>query len=96
MFLKISTGIRRAAVCIQSPFVADADTMGIIAPGMSAGLFHRTQTLYISVLADIKMVTCAGETPAQVVCSQIMFRITTVRTGGGTVDDDKIDKSNFD
>ena len=48
--------------------------------------------------ADIKMITCAGESPAQVVCCQVMFRIAAVAAGGGTVDNDEVDEShvNYD
>lgn len=52
-----------------------------------------TQGLDVTVLADIKMITCAGEAPAQVVCRQVVLRIAAVAAGGGTMDDDKIDES---
>lgn len=57
-----------------------------------------TQGLDVTVLADIKMITCAGESPAQVVCCQVMFRIAAVAAGGGTVDNDEVDEShvNYD
>ena len=47
----------------------------------------------ITVLADIIVITCAGEAPAQVVCRQVVLRIAAVAAGGGTMDDDKIDES---
>lgn len=52
-----------------------------------------TQGLDVTVLADIKMITYAGEAPAQVVCRQVVLRIAAVAAGGGTMDDDKIDES---
>lgn len=52
-----------------------------------------TQGLDVTVLADIKMIACAGEAPAQVVCRQVVLRIAAVAAGGGTMDDDKIDES---
>ena len=57
-----------------------------------------TQGLDVTVLADIKMITCAGESPEQVVCCQVMFRIAAVAAGGGTVDNDEVDEShvNYD
>ena len=52
-----------------------------------------TQGLDVTVLADIKMITCAGEAPAQVVCCQVMFGVATVTAGSGTVDNDEVGKS---
>ena len=52
-----------------------------------------TEGLDVTVLADIKMIACAGEAPAQVVCRQVVLRIAAVAAGGGTMDDDKIDES---
>ena len=52
--------------------------------------------LYITVLTDVKMITCAGEAPAQVVCCQVVFRIAAVAAGGGTVNDDEVDESHFE
>ena len=53
-------------------------------------MFQRTEHLYITVLADIIVITCAEEALAQVVCCQIMFGIATVTAGSGTVDDDEV------
>ena len=55
-----------------------------------------TQGLDVTVLADIKMITCAGKAPAQVVCCQVVFRIAAVAAGGGTVNDDEVDESHFE
>jgi hypothetical protein len=56
-------------------------------------MFQRTEHLYITVLADIIVITCAEEALAQVVCCQIMFGIATVTAGSGTVDDDEVGKN---
>ena len=56
-------------------------------------MFQRTEHLYITVLVDIIVITCAEEALAQVVCCQIMFGIATVTAGSGTVDDDEVGKS---
>ncbi len=61
--------------------------------GMGTRQGQGTQGLDVTVLADIKMITCAGEAPAQVVCRQVVLRIAAVAAGGGTMDDDKIDES---
>ena len=67
-------------------------------PDMGTRQGQGTQGLDVTVLADIKMITCAGEAPAQVVCCQVMFRIAAVAAGGGTVDNDEVDEShvNYD
>ena len=62
-------------------------------PDMGTRQGQGTQGLDVTVLADIKMITCAGEAPAQVVRRQVVLRIAAVAAGGGTMDDDKIDES---
>ena len=57
--------------------------------GMGTGQGQGTEGLDVTVLADIKMIACAGEAPAQVVCRQVVLRIAAVAAGGGTMDDDK-------
>ena len=93
VFLKIGAGIGRMSVRIESAFVADAQTVGVVAADMRTGLCHGTKRLYIAVPADVIVITCAGEAPAQVVCRQVVLRIAAVAAGGGTMDDDKIDES---
>ena len=93
VFLKIGAGIGRMSVRIESAFVADAQTVGVVAADMRTGLCHGTERLYIAVPADIIVITCAEEALAQVVCCQIMFGIATVTAGSGTVDDDEVGKS---
>ena len=95
VFLKIGAGIGRMSVRIESAFVADAQTVGVVAADMRTGLCHGTERLYIAVPADIIVITCAGEAPAQVVCCQVMFGVATVTAGSGTVNDDEVDKSHF-
>ena len=62
---------------------------------MGTGQGQGTEGLDVTVLADIKMIACAGEAPAQVVCCQVMFGVATVTAGSGTVNDDEVDKSHF-
>lgn len=85
--------IGRATTLVKTAFVADTDAIGIPPPGMGTGQGQGTKGLDVTVLADIKMIACAGEAPAQVVCRQVVFRIAAVAAGGGTMDDDKIDES---
>ena len=95
VFLKISAGIGRMPPLIQPALVTNADTVSVMAFGMRPGTFQRPERLYITVPADIIVITCAGESPAQVVCGQLMFGIATVATGSGTMNDDEVDKSHF-
>ena len=95
VFLKIGAGIGRMPPLIQPALVTNADTVSVMAFGMRPGTFQRPERLYITVPADIIVITCAGESPAQVVCGQLMFGIATVATGSGTMNDDEVDKSHF-
>ena len=96
MTLPFGTGVFGHSVVIEPAFVADADAVGVAASGMRTGTFQRPERLYITVLTDVKMITCAGEAPAQVVCCQVVFRIAAVAAGGGTVDNDEVDESHFE
>ena len=95
VFLKIGAGIGRMPPLVQPALVTNADTVSVMAFGMRPGTFQRPERLYITVPADIIVITCAGESPAQVVCGQLMFGIATVATGSGTMNDDEVDKSHF-
>lgn len=95
VFLKIGAGIGTMPPLIQPALVTNADTVSVMAFGMRPGTFQRPERLYITVPADIIVITCAGESPAQVVCGQLMFGIATVATGSGTMNDDEVDKSHF-
>ena len=93
VFLKIGAGIGRIPPLIQPALVTNADTVSVMAFGMRPGTFQRPERLYITVPADIIVITCTEEALAQVVCYQIMFGIATVTAGSGTVDNDEVGKS---
>ena len=95
VFLKIGAGIGRMPPLVQPALVTNTDTVSVMAFGMRPGTFQRPERLYITVPADIIVITCAGESPAQVVCGQLMFGIATVASGSGTMNDDEVDKSHF-
>lgn len=95
VFLKIGAGIGRIPPLVQPALVTNTDTVSVMVFGMRPGTFQRPKRLYITVPADIIVITCAGESPAQVVCGQLMFGIATVATGSGTMNDDEVDKSHF-
>lgn len=85
--------IGRATALVKTAFVTDTDATCIPTPDMGTRQGQGTQGLDVTVLADIKMITCAGEAPAQVVCCQVMFGVATVTAGSGTVDNDEVGKS---
>lgn len=85
--------IGRATALVKTAFVADTNATCIPPPDMGTRQGQGTQGLDVAVLANIKMITCAGEAPAQVVCRQVVLRIAAVAAGGGTINDDKIDES---
>ena len=93
MLLVDGAGIGGTAVFVKAAFIADADAVGVVALGVSAGLGDGTEGFDVAVLTDVEMIACAGEAPAQVVCCQVVFRVVAVAAGGGTVDNDKIDES---
>ncbi len=93
MFLKIGTSIGRVSPFIQPTLAANTYAVSVIAASTLLGMFQRTEHLYITVLADIIVITCTEEALAQVVCYQIMFGIATVTAGSGTVDNDEVGKS---
>ena len=93
MLLVDGAGIGGTAVFVKAAFVADADAMGVVAFGVSAGLGDGAEGFDVAVLTDVEMIACAGEAPAQVVCCQVVFRVVAVAAGSGTVDNDKIDES---
>lgn len=87
--------IGRATTLVKTAFVTDPDALVVPTAGMGTGQGQGTEGLDVTVLADIKMIACAGEAPAQVVCCQVMFGVATVTAGSGTVNDDEVDKSHF-
>ena len=87
--------IGRATALVKTAFVTDPDALVVPTAGMGTRQGQGTQGLDVIVLADIKMITCAGEAPAQVVCRQVVLGVATVTAGSGTVDDDEVDKSHF-
>lgn len=85
--------IGRATTLVKTAFVTDPDALVVPTAGMGTGQGQGTEGLDVTVLADIKMIACAGEAPAQVVCCQVMFGVATVTAGSGTVDNDEVGKS---
>ncbi len=95
VLLEGGAGIGGAAVFVQSAFVAEGDAVGVVATGVGTGSFDWAQGNDVAVHSDVIVITCAGESPAQVVCCQVVLRVAAVAAGGGAVDNDKIDESHI-
>ena len=95
MALEGGAGVGGTAVLVQSAFVAEGDAIGVVAAGVGARGFDGAKTLDTSILSDVIVIACAGESPAQVVCCQVVLRVATVAAGGGAVDNDEVDESHF-
>ena len=80
------SSILRATVSIQSSFVADTYTFLVETATMRTDLFYRTGRLYITVLADIKMIPRSVESAPAVADIQIIFREVLVLARGGAMD----------
>ena len=77
----------------QDRLVTDPDALVVPTAGMGTGQGQGTEGLDVTVLADIKMIACAGEAPAQVVCRQVVLRIAAGRSGWRNNGRRKIDES---
>lgn len=56
--------IGRATTLVKTAFVTDPDALVVPTAGMGTGQGQGTEGLDVTVLADIKMIACAGEAPA--------------------------------
>ena len=72
VFLKIGCGYRQGAPAHPTPRskYRHCERYGL---WHAPGTFQRPERLYITVPADIIVITCAGESPAQVIRGQLMF-----------------------
>ena len=86
MFLPFGTGIFRLSFAIESALIADTYTFFVETATMRTDLFYRTGRLYITVLADIKMIPRSVESAPAVTDIQIIFREALVLARGGAMD----------
>ena len=78
--------VLRLSHAVESSFVADTYTFLVETAAMCTDLFYRTGRLYITVLADIKMIPRPVESPTAVADVQIKFRKALVLARGGAMD----------
>lgn len=63
-FLIDGAGIRRAAVFVQSAFIAHPEAMVIPSAGMCADVVHRTAAVNDTIAGDVEMITDIGKVPS--------------------------------
>lgn len=63
-FLIDGAGIRRAAVFVQSAFIAHPEAMVIPSAGMCADVVHRTAAVNGTIAGDVEMITDIGKVPS--------------------------------
>ena len=78
--------VLRLSHAVESSFVADTYTFLVETATMRTDLFYRTGRLYITVLADIKMIPCSVESAPAVADIQIIFREALVLARGGAME----------
>lgn len=66
-------GVGRVAVLVESTLIADADTMVVIAFGMSPCHCLRAGEVQLSVPCDVVVVTDAVEAPFPIACRKARF-----------------------
>ena len=78
MLLMTGSRVFGHAPAVEPALVTDADAVGIVAPCMGTDLLQRTSGDYLTVLANVKVITRTFEAPATVICRQIVFGIGAV------------------
>ena len=78
---------------VEPALVADADAVGIVTPRMGTDLLQRTSGDYLTVLANVKVITRTLEAPATVIRCQIMLGIGAVFPRGRTVNHNQVNVS---
>lgn len=77
-FLIDGAGIRRAAVFVQSAFIAHPEAMVIPSAGMCADVVHRTAAVNDTIAGDVEMITDIGKAPCQMTAAKRLHREVTV------------------
>lgn len=95
-FLPLSASVGRSPLGIQSAFVAYADAVGVVAPGMGTHLGGWTARIDGSILADVEMV---ADVAPVILCHVTVAQGFQGEVLGGSgrraVDNDQVDFSHF-
>ena len=91
--LRLCSGVGGVAVGIETADIGDADTVGVVAFGMCAGLLYRTASVDAAIGIDDVMI--ANVTPAEgtVVAADAFHGADCIGARGGAMDDDFSDCS---
>lgn len=82
-------GVCRAAFAVQSPFVADADAMAVVAEAMRTLHGERPTGMYPAVACDVVVVAYVAEVPEMdMVPAAILERIRLTAARGAAMDDE--------
>ena len=85
--------IGRAAIVVQSAFVADADGIAVEAAGMRPHLAEGAPRVDLSVACNVVVVADVGKAPVTVVATAVVHGVSTVGAGGTTMDYNQTDRS---
>ena len=78
MLLMTGARVFGHALAVEPALVTDADAVGVVTPRMRTYLLQRTGGDYLTVLANVKVITRTLEAPATVIRIQIMLGIGAV------------------
>ncbi len=88
-FLEERARVTGASLLVQSPFVADADGVGIVPLAVRTHLRQRASRPDGPIHGDVEVVADAVESPLAVPAVDILHRYTLSRQGGTAVDDEE-------
>jgi len=87
------TGVGRKTVLIETALIADADTVGIVLPGMGTGHLLGAAYMQLAVAGDIVVVAAGGEASGPVTGLEGLEGEALVAARGTAVDHDQMDLS---
>ena len=64
--LGLGTGVGRLSSLVETALIADADTVGVVLPGMGTGHLFGAAYMQLAVAGDIVVVAAGGEAPGPV------------------------------
>ena len=85
------TGITRPSSDIQTPFVTDADAVGIVASGMCPYGLKGTPGMNHPVASDVVVIADVGKATGTMVTTAVVHGVTLRGTGGTTMNHDQVD-----
>ena len=91
--LGLGTGVGRLSSLVETALIADADTVGVVLPGMGTGHLFGATYMQRAVAGDIVVVAAGGETPGPVTGLEGLEGKALVAARGTAVDHDQMDLS---